>query len=391
MLQYHSHHHRLHLIKIDPLSYPSHLYRHLDNVLTPNHKHLHSAQTVITTHQQERFFEKLQTMTKNKNKNKAYECYQLVNKHDIEGLSQFLLHHQGINLDHPGAGVTWDGGNALTLASENGYLVMIQMLLDFGCNIDYVTTTRQCTPLMYAVYSQKWQAALLLIHAHANIEQKDQAGDTVLAYAVRQSKNTQIFNMLLKKGANIHSKNNEGFSIFMEAARCSNIPALKKLAKLGVDIHVTNFNHYNACTLATMTGTCQTLEYLISLGVNPHQLTSTQENNLHIAVVYQQLDCAKKLIQSKVDLEQVDADGYTPLALAIIHGLEDFTELFLQSGASLDGLIYTMSFYEYAKKNEPHLCPLILKETSMREAKLLNQTLSNTDPHLKTITSHLRL
>jgi hypothetical protein len=117
---------------------------------------------------------------------------------------------------------------------------MVKLLLEAGANIESKDNNGQ-TPLWWAARSSNVAMVKLLLEAGANIESKDTNGQTPLWWAARNS-NVAMVKLLLEAGTNIESKDTSGQTPLWWAARNSNVDMVKLLLEAGANIESKDDN-----------------------------------------------------------------------------------------------------------------------------------------------------
>ncbi|XP_074099304.1 ankyrin repeat domain-containing protein 27-like [Cotesia typhae] len=108
------------------------------------------------------------------------------------------------------------GETALHYACAIGLAELIQILLDAGANVNARTTNKHRTPLHVACLKSKIQAVKLLLNCCTiDVNVKDYTGDTPLHLSAKNG-DSHIIELLLRHGADIHSRNFKGASALDE-------------------------------------------------------------------------------------------------------------------------------------------------------------------------------
>ena len=127
--------------------------------------------------------------------------------------------------DH-GCGLT-----ALMLASENGHINAIELLISKGSDINIMSNCG-LTALMFASKNGHVNAMELLIFKGSDVHSKDNGGRTALMFA---SKNGHVddIELLISKGYDVHAKDDEGSTALMYAIQNGHVDAMKLLISKG--------------------------------------------------------------------------------------------------------------------------------------------------------------
>ena len=98
------------------------------------------------------------------------------------------------------------GFTALHIASQHGQTETVQLLLDEGCWID-AQTDAKWTPFMVAIWNEQHHAAEELIKRGANVHLKNEAGNTALSLAA--VKHTHLVNLCIKAECDVNTQEYE--------------------------------------------------------------------------------------------------------------------------------------------------------------------------------------
>ncbi|WP_419804429.1 ankyrin repeat domain-containing protein [Terriglobus sp.] len=110
----------------------------------------------------------------------------------------------------------------------------VRTLIDRGANIQFVGL-RGTTPLMRAANADVLVPSLnLLLAKGAQLEARDNFGDTALALSANASQ-PGAMSALLAHGAQVNTRNNKGVTPLMIAARTGNLQTVKLLLTHGAD------------------------------------------------------------------------------------------------------------------------------------------------------------
>ena len=253
------------------------------------------------------------------------------------------------------------GHTLLHIASAQGQLETVELLLDQGANID-ARTLILCTPLHHACIERQASVVKKLLERGAKVDSKDKHGSTPLYYASELGF-VDIMKILVAAGANIDCKNNFGNPPLFGAINFKNLEAeefllrigaklpelmfggttelhqaviyndLKKIEKLvanGVDINLQSIHgetvlHFAAESREHM------VDPLISLGADVHHRTSLGTTPLHWAVSGESKNAVLILLNSGANAQVVDFEGITPLSIAKALGNEELVDILLEN------------------------------------------------------------
>ncbi|EUB63876.1 Ankyrin-2 [Echinococcus granulosus] len=224
-----------------------------------------------------------------------------------------------------------NGLNALHLASKEGHLPVVRLLLDHHATID-AKTNRGNTALHIASLAGRSEIVRLLVERGADVNAKSQNGFTPL-YMAAQENHTEIVEYLLNKGADQALATDDGFTPLAVALQLCHdavvslllerdsggkgrLPALHVAAKKD-DVHAVSL-------------------LLANNDVNVNHASARGFTPLHIAARYGNLKVARLLINNGAEVNCCAKDSITPLHLSAKWGKVEMTQLLIDKGAQLD-------------------------------------------------------
>ena len=233
---------------------------------------------------------------------------------------------------------------ALCAAVSDGEFGEVRRLVEAGADLEAgssVPLTRGMTILQLAVW-HKWdmEAVKLLIDLGADVDAKDQRGNSALIYAIKARPAIRLpqAELLLEAGAGVKAKGEKGMTALMHAAMHDNIPALKILLEAGADVRARDKTGWTALMHATRIkyGYTAVVASLIEAGsdvnaAHRHGGTalSSAAYNGHAAVV-------RLLIEARANVNPKDKAGWTPLICSAVNGHAEVVALLLGAGADLN-------------------------------------------------------
>jgi ankyrin repeat protein len=160
-----------------------------------------------------------------------------------------LLLNSGANLE------CWEGiyprinnNEALYIASSEGHVEIVQLLLERGINIDTeLAFGSGKNALHIASYRGHHEVVKLLLDRGANVNMNDYYGENALHYATDQNMWScgyyfEIVMMLLDKGIDINMVDNEGYIPLHYAAKSGHTGIVKLLLDAGSKIHEQTYD-----------------------------------------------------------------------------------------------------------------------------------------------------
>lgn len=179
------------------------------------------------------------------------------------GVVQTLVKHlkaQGLNERD------WRGLTALYYATQGGHEDVVGLLLSKGAQANIADYDKR-TPLMVASEQGHVDVVRMLVHSLGlqALEAKDQKGQTALYHAAIQG-HEEIVEVLLAKGAQANSSDNQGRTPFVEAAKNGHLGVIQTLAQhMGLEgLNEKDRKGQTALFCAARTGHEEVVAFLLS-------------------------------------------------------------------------------------------------------------------------------
>ncbi|KAL5964290.1 Ankyrin-3, partial [Taenia solium] len=275
-----------------------------------------------------------------------------------------------------------NGLNALHLASKEGHLPVVRLLLDHHATID-AKTNRGNTALHIASLAGRSEIVRLLVERGADVNAKSQNGFTPL-YMAAQENHADIVEYLLDNGADQALATDDGFtplavalqlchdavvSLLLErdAGGKGRLPALHVAAKKD-DVHAVSL-------------------LLANNDVNVNHASTRGFTPLHIAARYGNLKVARLLINNGADVNYCAKDSITPLHLAAKWGKAEMAQLLIDKGAQLDARTRDglTPMHTAARSGHTNVVQVLLNAGASITAKTRRASAAKSDP-LRTYT-----
>jgi len=246
---------------------------------------------------------------------------------------------------------------ALHRAAMGGHKNIVELLLARGADVSARDQWPFATPLHYAVENGHKEIAELLIASGADINVKDTRGRTPIDLAMNQGRK-EIAKLLLSKsgdvslltaayigdlqrvekfiddGANVDAKDQKGQTALHYAAKAGQIAVAKLLIANGADVNV-NAGEWTPLQEAAYYSK-EMVELLLAKGAN---INTGKWTALHSALDAERFDIVELLIAKGADVNIKDGKGRTPLHIAAWYAASKnpkIVELLLSKGADIN-------------------------------------------------------
>ncbi|SIR27337.1 ankyrin repeat domain-containing protein [Maribacter ulvicola] len=239
----------------------------------------------------------------------------ITSKSNIE-VTKYLLSLEG----NPVHKKTHDSRIYLHWASYAGNVELVQFLLDKGSSVTALDSHRY-TPLAFGANAGLTDPAVYNAFEAKGVnlvEEKNEHGANLLLLAAPSLKNKADLKFFLDKGLALDSKDEDGNGIFNYASKKGNIDFLKLLVKKGVDYKSLNNNGGNAFMFAAQGGRgfsngLPVYIYLKGLGLEPNVVEKNGSTPLHrLAFGNKDVAIFNLFLKAGADVNQADEKGNTP-------------------------------------------------------------------------------
>ena len=144
-----------------------------------------------------------------------------------------------------------------------------------------------------------------------------------------------VCQVLIDAGADIETKDEEGFSPLLFAVNEGAADTVMMLLKAGADVSARDIEGHTCLTLEAYFGHTETVRYLVDLPEVDVNHADDDFTALHWAGQEDHPDVAKVLIDAGADIEAKGEEGYSPLLRASKDGSLDTVKILLKAGADV--------------------------------------------------------
>lgn len=226
------------------------------------------------------------------------------------------------------------GATALHESVRYGNIDIITLLLNYGANPNARDNIGK-TPIMLVMPRDKTaEVYRIFVRAHADLNQKDMYGDTVLHTAAMLNATPDTIAILMDNGADINARNKEGVTPLAIAIQKGDAVTSKLLSARGADIHTQNTHGQSPLTLALSSDVAMTEAVVNAQNV----LSQNSDGNtpLHVAII---TDASLAKIQYIVslmdDVNTRNRNGNSALFLATLKNRQKVGEMLLAKNADI--------------------------------------------------------
>jgi uncharacterized protein len=236
------------------------------------------------------------------------------------------------------------GETPLYLAAEKGHTEAVLTLIEYGAQLDMGRFSDGRTALMAASYTGNVQTVRALLRKGANVHARDDSGASAVDLAI-YGRWVPVVEALLDFGANRNgSGDGRSSHLLTLAAEVGDCVMVRALIDKGVDVHQPSEGHM--CTplsQAVVSDHIECVQLLLRLGACVDQVGRENDTALLAAVHHRRDDIALYLLCWGADVNLMNTSGATPLYAAALTGNTSMFETLLEYGADIDALLPIIS------------------------------------------------
>jgi ankyrin repeat protein len=252
---------------------------------------------------------------------------------------QALLGREGTDVNKGECGLGREGNTALHYAAREGHIEVARALLQAGANARKDNILGQ-TPLHWA--SKKGHIeivrALLEAGAGADVRKVDHYCTSPIYHACR-GKHFEVFRALVEAGGDVNELDSVGRTALHHASRWGLTEGVRYLCvERGADVNKssTGGDGNTALTLASLNGKVEVARVLLEAGADVNKRTTGGDGNTPLTLASEngRVEVVRVLLEAGADVNKSNDDGNTALHVAARGGHIEVARALLQAGAN---------------------------------------------------------
>ncbi len=241
--------------------------------------------------------------------------------------------------------ITHDKRTYIFWAAFNNNLPVAEYLLKNGAKTD-VRDSHQYTPLLFAAVRGNTNPEIydLLLKNGANIKDTNDSGANVLLLVIPHLKDLKEADYFIKKGLSLSSVDADGNNAIFYAARNGNENIINQLIKKKISPKAINKKGQNLMFAAAegarmKTNTLDFFAFIEKLGINPNQKDNEGLTPLFtLASRHKEVPVLTYFIEKGNDVNQKDKQGNTPLMNASLRNTLDVVSLLTDKTTDINAI-----------------------------------------------------
>ena len=224
-------------------------------------------------------------------------------------------------------------GTALHAAIAKREVETALELLQHGAD-KYVLDSQSRSPLHSASYLGYLDLVEILLKSGVDINLRN-TGETPLAVSLLRG-NFEVVQFLVERGANVHQRDMNGWTLLHRAAGYGDIDIVRFLLNLELGVQARGSDQETPLMLASAGGHVEVSRFLIEHQADVASAADEGWTSLHIAADYGHADVVQLLLEYGADVDVQTAHLSAPLHFASNNGHLEVAELLLERGAEVD-------------------------------------------------------
>jgi len=206
----------------------------------------------------------------------------------------------------------------LHYAASKGNIEALLLLLKAGAMVD-VQDFNEMYPVSLAIYGNHVEAVKFLVKSGAKINRPAFKKLTALHMSLEEEINPQIPLHLIQAGANVNAKDEDGNTTLHYAVKINNIEIVKAIIKAGADVEAEDNMRNTPLIIAVAADDLQMINLLMGSGAVVKASGSRKAHDvLHTAAYHSNnVETLKILLKAGANANGVDETGHSPLHYAV--------------------------------------------------------------------------
>ncbi|RYO58326.1 hypothetical protein AA0116_g7349 [Alternaria tenuissima] len=222
----------------------------------------------------------------------------------------------------------------LHLAAKYGHVKIVDLLLEYGVDVNLHCETSHTALSLAAEGSHKETVALLLDKGADVNAPSGHRGNAITVASSRGNK--EMVEFLLEKGADVNATPVGGDSALQLASATGHKEIVEHLIGRGADVHAQGSFYGNGVQAASLGGHKEILELLIEKGVDVNVEGGNYGSAIAAASYDGRKECLELLLDKGADINFQDGSYGNALKAACASGLKEIVELLLEKGAEVN-------------------------------------------------------
>ncbi|KAJ7487066.1 ankyrin repeat domain-containing protein [Mycena latifolia] len=224
--------------------------------------------------------------------------------------------------------------SALSAASSNGHIHLVQLLIDAGAEINSQDDLYG-HPLNAACKNGHESVVQLLIEKGADVNALGgRYGNALQAASIEG--HAAVVQLLIQKGADVNAQGGDYGNALQAASVMGHKPVVQLLIEMGADVNAQGGDYRNALQAGSFDGHELVVQLLIKKGVDVNAQGGDYRNALQAASVMGHESVVQLLIEKGADVNAQGGYYGNILQAASIHGYESVVQLLIEKGADVN-------------------------------------------------------
>ena len=246
------------------------------------------------------------------------------------------------------------GFTALFLASQLGHLEICRILIEYGADVNAKSSTRnRVTPLSLACGQGLAEVVKILVDAGADLEHGVLDGSTAVFLCVsigcrekeKLPAHLACARFLLQSGSNPNTRDTNSLTPILWASIQNCMPMVELLLEYKADpnykANMTGSDTLTPLMVSVSRGYLELVRLLLKHGANPAMPNERLWTPLHVAMQTDDESCMVEITElllgtKAIDIDACQGNGATPLYLAVQQRRADVVDILLCAGATPD-------------------------------------------------------